>query len=360
MHVHGIGIRFTTGSSWRISVKLGCESLSHRRGFADGFSKAIVKRYCAHWHISVQVCNSREYDSVDLVVDASVDVLDNDCKQQHSREAGIDNWCFWWVRLTDQSSYLRPEDLSNLHSSYHRIGGACAKSLYGNGIHLALSYSSHRSDLDQLVNELRQNTTPAESSKNLIISIHRANMASTSDLKGLFDDIYATHSRLPDILISNAGHSKRIPNLDDISLEEFEYTIRVNLTAAFVLCQLAVPHMRRQQWGRIVMISSISAYGGGINGCHYAASKAGLLGMVKNLALKHGGEGITFNDVAPAMIGGTRLIPDAESVVDTPGDVRLIPVGRLGMPDEVANVVVMLCRTGYLTGQSILLSGGLK
>lgn len=82
--------------------------------------------------------------------------------------------------------------------------------------------------------------------------------------------------------------------------------------------------------------------------------------MMKNLANKHAHLGITFNDVAPAMIGDTGLIPDEKTVEGTPGDVKNIPVGRLGVPQECANVVTMLCKTGYMTGQSILLSGGLK
>lgn len=168
------------------------------------------------------------------------------------------------------------------------------------------------------------------------------------------------HGHHPDIIISNAGYGKRITNIDDISLTEFEYTIRVNLTASFLLCKLGIPHMTSRRFGRIILMGSIAGHGGGINGCHYAASKAGLMGMVRNLAGKHAGDGITINDVAPAMIGATGMIPDEKFVEGTPGDVRNIPVGRLGRPEEVANVVTMLCRTGYLTGQSIVLSGGLK
>lgn len=82
--------------------------------------------------------------------------------------------------------------------------------------------------------------------------------------------------------------------------------------------------------------------------------------MMKNLAAKQAGHGITVNDVAPAMIGATGMIPDDKFVEGTAGDVKNIPVGRLGTPQECANVVVMMCKTGYLTGQSILLSGGLK
>jgi 3-oxoacyl-[acyl-carrier protein] reductase len=185
-------------------------------------------------------------------------------------------------------------------------------------------------------------------------------MGSEDDLNRLFKEISEQYGHGPDILIANAGHGKRIVNILDIPLEEFDYTLSINLRAPFLLSKLSVPHMASQKWGRIIYMGSIAGYGGGVNGCHYAASKAGLMGMAKNLALKLAGDGITVNDVAPAMIGDTGMIPNAEVLVGTPGDVRNIPVGRLGTPGEVANVVTMLCETGYLTGQSIVLSGGLK
>jgi len=180
-------------------------------------------------------------------------------------------------------------------------------------------------------------------------------------LDRLFHSIRELHGVAgPDIVVSNAGYGKRIPDIEDISVHEFDYTISVNLRASFILSKLAIPHMRKQGWGRIIFVSSLAAHGGGINGCHYAASKAGLHGLMKSLATKHAKDGVTVNDVAPAMIGETGLIPDASFVEGTPGDVKNIPVGRLGTPHEVANVVLMFCDTGYLTGQSVLLSGGLK
>ena len=185
-------------------------------------------------------------------------------------------------------------------------------------------------------------------------------MASSEQLQNLFIEIEAQHGHGPDILVSNAGHGKRIPSIVDIGLEEWDYTINVNLRASFILSKLAVPHMQAQKWGRIVFISSIAGYGGGINGCHYAASKAGLIGMAKNLGTRLAGDGITVNDVAPAMIGETGMIPNAKFLEGTPGDVKGIPVKRLGTTQECANIVTMLCRTGYCTGQSILLTGGLK
>lgn len=189
---------------------------------------------------------------------------------------------------------------------------------------------------------------------------YQADMASEDDIVKLFTSIHETFGRSPDILISNAGHGKRIPDIADITLSEFDHTLAVNLRASFILAKAVIPPMAANHWGRIVFVSSIAAHGGGVNGCHYAASKAGLTGLMKSLANKHAKDGITVNDVAPAMIGDTGMIPDENSVKGTPGDVRNIPVGRLGTPEEVANVVVMFCRTGYMTGQSVLLSGGLK
>lgn len=242
-----------------------------------------------------------------------------------------------------------------------RIGAAVTKDLQRQQVHLALTYHSSRQGIEELIKELKSvDRSLIEYRDSYAVSIHQADMSKECDLRRLFEEIRNEHGRYPDILVANAGHGKPIPYLEDISLDEWNHTIAVNLTATFLLCKLAVPHMKAQSWGRIIFMGSISGYGGGINGCHYAASKGGLMAMVKNLATKLGPHGITINDVAPAMIGNTGLIPGAKTVEGTPGDVRNIPVGRLGRPEEVANVVTMLCRTGYLTGQSILLSGGLK
>jgi 3-oxoacyl-[acyl-carrier protein] reductase len=186
-------------------------------------------------------------------------------------------------------------------------------------------------------------------------------MGEDKDFDRLFQEIEKEHGQPgPDILVSNAGRGARIPSIIDIPIEEFDLTLRINLRASFILCKLSAPHMIAQHWGRIILMGSIAGYGGGINGCHYAASKAGLMGMCKNLAQKLAKDGITVNDVAPAMIGETGMIPDARAVEGSPGDVKNIPVGRLGVPQEVGNVVGMLVKTGYLTGQSIVIGGGLK
>lgn len=100
-------------------------------------------------------------------------------------------------------------------------------------------------------------------------------MASAEQIQEMFAQIVKEHDQRPDILVSNAGYGKRIPQVWDISLEEFDYTINVNLRASFILVKGVVEHMKAQRWGRIIFMSSIAGYGGGINGCrkfHYDTS----------------------------------------------------------------------------------------
>ncbi|RAL15710.1 SDR family NAD(P)-dependent oxidoreductase [Aspergillus homomorphus CBS 101889] len=231
------------------------------------------------------------------------------------------------------------------------IGAACAQQLAARQVHLALTYSSNLTSITSLKDDLKSKY-PA-----LRITIHQVDVVSAEQIEAMFAQIDEQHGQRPDILVSNAGHGKRFPQIWDISLEEFDYTLNVNLRASFILSKGVVEHMKNQRWGRIVFMSSIAGYGGGINGCHYAASKAGMTGMMRNLSTRLAGYNISVNDVAPAIIGDTGMIPNAESV---PEIAASIPLGRVGTPEEVANVVTMLVTTGYMTGQSLLIAGGLK
>ena len=224
--------------------------------------------------------------------------------------------------------------------------------MLANGASLALTYATTK--LDPLLEELQPQAGDRK------ISAHQVDVSKDDDLRRLFDEVKQAHGQHPDILVVNAGYGKRVSNILEIELDEWDYTINVNLRSSFVITKLAVPHMIERNWGRIIYISSIAAGGTSINGCHYSASKAGVQGMAKNLAIKLAKNGITCNDVAPAMITGTGMIKDEDALKGTPGDVKNIPVGRSGSTSECANVVTMLARTGYMTGQSILLSGGLK
>lgn len=101
----------------------------------------------------------------------------------------------------------------------------------------------------------------------LRITVHQVDVGSQEQIERMFTEIDAQHGERPDILVSNAGYGKRITQIWDIPIEEFDYTINVNLRASFILVKGVVERMKAQRWGRIVFMSSIAGYGGGINGC---------------------------------------------------------------------------------------------
>jgi 3-oxoacyl-[acyl-carrier protein] reductase len=140
-----------------------------------------------------------------------------------------------------------------------------------------LTYSTNATSINALVGELTLEANTKSKSEldqgqtdnngDIRISIHKVDVSSADEISRMFTEIQEEHRQLPDILISNAGYGKRIPQIWDIPLEEFDYMLNINLRASFILVKGAVEHMKAQRWGRIVFMSSIAAYGGGINGC---------------------------------------------------------------------------------------------
>jgi 3-oxoacyl-[acyl-carrier protein] reductase len=153
-----------------------------------------------------------------------------------------------------------------------------------------------------------------------------------------------------DILVNNAGIVSAGP-LAEITEADWDEMLAVNLKSAFLVTQQVVPGMRARGWGRIIMISSVAAQTGGITGPHYAASKAGLLGLTHSYARHLFTAGVTVNAIAPALIV-------SEMVTNIQAKPEMIPIGRFGVPEEVAAVAVMLAQNGYLTGQTINVNGG--
>lgn len=99
------------------------------------------------------------------------------------------------------------------------------------------------------------------------ISIHKVDLSSVEQIEGLYPAIQQEHARAVDILVSNAGYGVRIRDIWDIPLSEFDQTLNVNLRGAFLITKAVATGMRDQRWGRIIYVSSIAAYGAGINGC---------------------------------------------------------------------------------------------
>jgi len=156
-----------------------------------------------------------------------------------------------------------------------------------------------------------------------------------------------------DILVANAGTGVRA-DLDEVDVAAWDQVMAVNLRAPFLLAQAAVPHMREQRYGRIVLLSSVAAFLGGILSPQYTASKAGLIGLAHSLAATLAPHGITVNAIAPGLIMTDMLAGDPR--LETLE--RSVPVGRLGQPAEVADVIVAVARNAYMTGQTVSVDGG--
>ena len=158
-----------------------------------------------------------------------------------------------------------------------------------------------------------------------------------------------------DILISNAGIGPR-QALEEITLEDWDRVMNINLRPAFLLAQRLIPGMRERKWGRIILMSSVAAFTGGIIGPHYATSKAALIGLTHALAGPLAPHGVTVNAIAPALIE-TDMMPS--DVAARQRIAERIPVGRLGRAEEVAEVVLSLVTNPYITSQTLLVDGGI-
>lgn len=178
----------------------------------------------------------------------------------------------------------------------------------------------------------------------------QADVSDEAAVQSLFNNIKDTFGSV-DILVNNAGINPSKP-LEQITLSDWQETVAINLTSAFLVTQAAVPAMIEKGFGRIINISSIAAQTGGIIGPHYAASKAGLIGLTHSYASLLAKHNITANAIAPALID-TEMIQNKPNIKPD-----LIPLKRFGQPEEVSEVVLLLVKNGYISGQTINVNGG--
>ncbi len=222
------------------------------------------------------------------------------------------------------------------------IGRAVALALAEAGADVAVNYVARAAEADAVAETIRKLGRRA-------LAV-RADVSDGAAVKGMLESI-ARELGPPDVLINNAGIALR-RGLDDLTEAEFDRTIAVNLKSAFLCAQAVLPGMRARRWGRIVNISSGAARGAGMIGVHYNASKAGMEGLTRGYAARLVKEGITVNAVAPSLIA-------TDMMADEAGAAARVPIGRLGMPEEVAQVVLAVIGNDYMTGQTVPVNGGL-
>lgn len=226
------------------------------------------------------------------------------------------------------------------------IGKAIARALAAHGVDLFLTYGRHGEDAEEAGAHARS------AGRRVVITA-----ADLSDPAAPARLVERANRELGsvDILIANAG-TATVRGWQNVDLELWNSTLAINLTAPFLFAQQVLPSMVERRFGRVLFISSVAAHNGGVVGAHYAASKAGLHGLTYHLAPRVAADGVTVNALAPALVGDTRMLPVDPDTGATPVP---IPVGRMGRPDEIADMAITMLRNGYLTNKVVTVDGGL-
>jgi 3-oxoacyl-[acyl-carrier protein] reductase len=222
------------------------------------------------------------------------------------------------------------------------IGAAVAIALAGAGAAVAVNYRERAAEAEAVVAGIKDRGGRA-------IAV-AADVSQANAVAKMIDQVAAALGPI-DILVNNAGMAI-VRSIDELTEADFDVTIAVNLKSAFLCTQAVLPAMRAGKWGRIVNISSGAARGAGSIGPHYNASKAGIEGLTRGYAARLVKEGITVNAVAPSLIATDMMAGNQDLVAR-------IPLGRFGTCEEVAQAVMSLIGNGYMTGQTIALSGGM-
>lgn len=224
------------------------------------------------------------------------------------------------------------------------IGKSISRRLAADGLTLALSYYSDALAAEHTVAELRE--------EGFVVKKYQVDIADRAAVEELIRQVITDWGRI-DVLVNNAGIASQSTTVD-LQEEEWNRVMNVNLTGTFFCSQAVIPVMRQQKSGRIINLSSIAGQTGGRIGPHYAASKAGIIGLTRFMARELGPLGITVNAIAPSGIATDLLFELALS----PSEDR--PVQRHGTPEDVAAAVSYLASddASYITGQLIAINGG--
>lgn len=226
------------------------------------------------------------------------------------------------------------------------IGRACAKMLARNNIRVIANYNKSEEAAKSLQSELIKD--------GIEIDIFKADVSKIEEVKKMIKYVLAKYGKI-DILVNNAGISQ-IKIFTDLTDEDWQNMIDINLTSVFYMTREVLPSMIREKNGCIINISSVWGTNGGACEVHYSATKAGIIGMTKALAKEVGPSNIRVNAIAPGIIDTSMNSElSKEEVIDIKNN---IPLERIGEPDDIANCVKLLIENKYITGQVITVDGG--
>lgn len=227
------------------------------------------------------------------------------------------------------------------------IGAAIALELGSHGANVVINYNHSRDHADNVVKQITEMGGQALA--------FQADIAESEPTRKLVEETISHFGQI-DILVNNAGIT-RDRSFRKMTEQEWHQVIDTNLSSAFNTCTVAIHKMAEQKFGRIINISSIVGQQGAFGQANYAAAKAGLIGFTKSLALETARSGITVNAICPGYISTEMVKAMPEDALATV--ISKIPMQRLGSPKEIAEAVIFICNTPYMTGQCININGGL-
>jgi 3-oxoacyl-[acyl-carrier protein] reductase len=234
------------------------------------------------------------------------------------------------------------------------IGAATARVLAEAGADVALAwYPADPHDVEPVRHEVE-----AAGRRVIVVEV---DVRERAQVDALVERCVTELGRL-DIAVANAGIARKVP-LEELDDDAWKLTLDVDLDGVWRLFRAALPHMRRRHYGRLIATSSVAGtVSAWPNHPHCAAAKAGLVGLVKNLAVEYGPDGITANAVAPGVIRTPQALDPVHSL--GPDGVAavapLVPVRRVGIPEDIAYLYLYLAseQAGYVSGQLIVADGG--
>jgi acetoacetyl-CoA reductase len=186
---------------------------------------------------------------------------------------------------------------------------------------------------------------------------YKVDVADTAAVAAMVKQIEADVGPI-DVLVNNAGITRDARMVKFSREKNWDPVIGVNLTGVFNTCQACLPGMGERKWGRVINISSMNGQRGQFGQSNYSATKAGMIGFSRSIALEVARNNVTVNCIAPGFILTEMTGAMPKEILD--GEVAKIPVGRIGQPEDIASAVVFLASddAGFITGQTLSVNGG--
>lgn len=228
------------------------------------------------------------------------------------------------------------------------IGRGIALALAREGCDVAVNYSKGKAGAQAVAKDIS-----GMGRKAIVVQADVSDEAQVDSMKAAIHKVLGPI----DILVNNAGIHQHL-KFWELSRKDWDRVIAVNLTGPFLVTKAFIDDMKARKAGRVIIISSIIGLIGTDHEAHYAASKAGLLGMTKSMALELAPYGITVNAIAPGWIDTDMTAETSKQ--DAEALLKKVPIKRIGMPDDIARAVVFLASkdTDWMTGETVHVNGG--